>query len=102
MSARTARSPAVISSREWEKPGRRGCILFRCCERRIRSEPKALPPPMPRIDRASLMSLETYARERPQFRAKVIAHKKDRTIALGDHVTLLFEDELTIRYQVQE
>src|SRR5215470_18307264 len=57
---------------------------------------------MPRIDRASLMSLETYARERPQFRAKVIAHKKDRTIALGEHVTLLFEDELTIRYQVQE
>jgi hypothetical protein len=57
---------------------------------------------MPRIDRASLMSLETYARERPQFRAKVMAHKKDRTIALGEHVTLLFEDELTIRYQVQE
>jgi hypothetical protein len=57
---------------------------------------------MPRIDRASLMSLETYARERSQFRAKVMAHKKDRTIALGEHVTLLFEDELTIRYQVQE
>jgi len=57
---------------------------------------------MPRIDRASLMSLEAYARERPQFRAKVMAHKKDRTVALGDHVTLLFEDELTIRYQVQE
>ena len=57
---------------------------------------------MPRIDRASLMSLESYARERPQFRAKVMAHKKDRTIALGEHVTLLFEDELTIRYQVQE
>ena len=48
------------------------------------------------------MSLETYARERPQFRAKVIAHKKDRTVHLGEHVTLVFEDELTIRYQVQE
>ena len=48
------------------------------------------------------MSLETYARERPQFRAKVMAHKKDRTVALGEHVTLLFEDELTVRYQVQE
>jgi Protein of unknown function (DUF3501) len=58
--------------------------------------------PMPRIDRASLMTLETYARERPQFRAKVIAHKKDRTVHLGEHVTLVFEDELTIRYQVQE
>ena len=57
---------------------------------------------MPRIDRASLMSLETYARERVQFRATVMAHKKDRTVSLGEHVTLLFEDELTIRYQVQE
>jgi Protein of unknown function (DUF3501) len=57
---------------------------------------------MPRIERTSLMSLETYARERPQFRAKVMEHKKDRTVSLGEHVTLLFEDELTIRYQVQE
>ena len=57
---------------------------------------------MPRIDRASLMTLETYARERPQFRAKVIAHKKGRTVHLGEHVTLVFEDEFTIRYQVQE
>src|SRR3979409_2377121 len=57
---------------------------------------------MPRIDRASLMTLETYARERPQFRARVIAHKKHRTVQLGEHVTLVFEDELTIRYQVQE
>jgi len=57
---------------------------------------------MPRIDRSSLMTLETYARERPQFRAKVLAHKKDRTVHLGEHLTLVFEDELTIRYQVQE
>jgi len=57
---------------------------------------------MPRIERASLMPLETYAREREQFRAKVMAHKKDRTVSLGEHVRLLFEDELTIRYQVQE
>jgi len=57
---------------------------------------------MPRIDRESLMSLEAYARERLQFRAKVMAHKKDRAVHLGEHVTLLFEDELTIRYQVQE
>jgi Protein of unknown function (DUF3501) len=57
---------------------------------------------MPRIDPASLMTLEKYARERVQFRAKVMAHKKDRTVPLGEHITLLFEDELTIRYQVQE
>src|SRR5688572_16779861 len=48
------------------------------------------------------MSLEAYARERASFRAKVIEHKKRRAVALGEHVTLHFEDELTIRYQVQE
>ena len=48
------------------------------------------------------MSLETYARERNAFRAKVIEHKKRRTVHLGANITLLFEDELTIRYQVQE
>ncbi|HMH16660.1 MAG TPA: DUF3501 family protein [Burkholderiales bacterium] len=57
---------------------------------------------MPRINRVSLMTLETYARERTQFRAKVMAHKKHRTVHLGEHLTLLFEDELTVRYQVQE
>ncbi len=54
------------------------------------------------IARDSLMTLETYAKKRAEFRAQVIAHKKLRTVAVGDHVTLLFEDELTIRYQVQE
>src|SRR5437773_10966836 len=57
---------------------------------------------MPRIERASLMTLETYARERPQCRAKVIAHKKDRTVHLGEHVTLVFEYVLTIHYPVLE
>ena len=54
------------------------------------------------ITRESLLSLEEYARERPRFRARVIEHKKHRTLHLGEHVTLQFEDELTIRYQVQE
>jgi hypothetical protein len=57
---------------------------------------------MPRIERASLMSLEEYARERPQLRARVMAHKKNRLVQLGEHLVLAFEDELTIRYQVQE
>ena len=57
---------------------------------------------MPRIARDSLLSLEAYARSRNEFRARVIAHKKDRTVHLGEHVTLIFEDELTIRYQIQE
>lgn len=57
---------------------------------------------MPRISPDSLMTLEAYAKARDGFRAQVIAHKKHRTVALGNHVTLIFEDELTIRYQVQE
>jgi hypothetical protein len=57
---------------------------------------------MTRIDSASLMTLEAYARARPKFRADVLAHKKNRTVAVGPNVTLIFEDELTIRYQIQE
>ena len=57
---------------------------------------------MPRITRDSLMTLEAYSRARPEFRARVMAHKKNRTLHVGDHVTLIFEDELTIRYQIQE
>lgn len=57
---------------------------------------------MPRIDRSSLMTLEEYARKRQQFRAQVMAHKKNRTVSLGEDLVLVFEDELTIRYQVQE
>ena len=57
---------------------------------------------MPKITRESLMTLESYAKARTDFRAKVLEHKKPRAVALGGHVTLLFEDELTIRYQIQE
>ena len=49
-----------------------------------------------------LMTLETYARERPAFRTRVMAHKHARRIALGEHLTLMFEDRLTVQYQVQE
>lgn len=57
---------------------------------------------MARISRDTLMTLEAYAKARKDFRAKVIAHKKNRIVHLGEHLTLIFEDELTIRYQVQE
>jgi uncharacterized protein DUF3501 len=57
---------------------------------------------MAAITRDSLLTLEAYARERGDFRRKVLEHKKPRTVHLGEHVTLLFEDELTIRYQIQE
>jgi hypothetical protein len=57
---------------------------------------------MTKITRESLMSLEAYAKARPEFRAKAMAHKRLRTVHIGEHVTLLFEDEMTIRYQIQE
>jgi hypothetical protein len=54
------------------------------------------------ISRDSLMTLEAYAKARPALRAEVIRHKKNRTVQLGTHMSLLFEDEMTLRYQVQE
>jgi len=58
--------------------------------------------PMQKLSRESLMTLEAYAKARKEFRARVIAHKKPRTVHLGGNVTLIFEDRLTIQYQVQE
>ena len=49
-----------------------------------------------------LLSLEQYARERADFRTRVLAHKRDRKVRVGEHVTLLFEDRLTVQYQIQE
>src|SRR5215813_9053238 len=49
-----------------------------------------------------LYSLERYARERPAFRTRVLEHKRDRQLTVGPHVTWLFEDRLTVQYQVQE
>ena len=57
---------------------------------------------MAQISRDSLLTLEAYAKQRTEFRARVLAHKKNRTVRLGQHITLIFEDELTIRYQIQE
>ncbi len=54
------------------------------------------------LTRTDLYSLEEYARERTAFRDKVLAHKKARKVHLGEHITLLFEDRLTIQYQIQE
>jgi uncharacterized protein DUF3501 len=57
---------------------------------------------MEKLTPEDLYSLEEYARIRPEFRAHVIAHKKTRKLPLGPHLTLHFEDRLTIQYQVQE
>jgi len=54
------------------------------------------------LTRENLFSLEQYAEKRPEFRAKVIEHKKHRRIDIGPNLSLYFEDRLTIQYQVQE
>lgn len=57
---------------------------------------------MEKLARADLLSLEAYAQQRSEFRARVLAHKKQRTLHLGEHLSLIFEDRLTVQYQVQE
>jgi len=57
---------------------------------------------MNKLSAGDLMSLEQYARERPAFRDKVLRHKAERQLAVGPNVTWLFEDRLTVQYQVQE
>lgn len=57
---------------------------------------------MDTLNRDDLWSLEEYAEERPAFRARVMEHKKNRQLALGENARLYFEDALTIKYQIQE
>ena len=57
---------------------------------------------MPKLARQDLYSLEQYAEVRADFRRRVIAHKKNRRLALDEHITLYFEDALTVQYQIQE
>ncbi len=57
---------------------------------------------MSKLTRDDLYSLEKYAEIRSDFRAKVMAHKKNRQVPIGPHATLYFEDRLTMQYQVQE
>jgi hypothetical protein len=57
---------------------------------------------MQHLTRDDLYSLEKYAELRSEFRNRVMAHKKTRQVALGPHITLYFEDRLTMQYQVQE
>jgi hypothetical protein len=66
-------------------------IYARISERRMKT-----------LSREDLYTLEDYAEARPRYRAQVMAHKKNRQVAVGPHATLYFEDRLTIQYQVQE
>jgi hypothetical protein len=55
-----------------------------------------------RLRAEDLYSLEQYARARPEFRARVMAHKKHRQVAIGPNATITFEDRTTVQYQIQE
>ncbi|MES9955678.1 MAG: DUF3501 family protein [Sedimenticola sp.] len=57
---------------------------------------------MSKLSHADLYTLEEYARIRPEFRARVIEHKKSRRVPIGEHAALYFEDGLTMQYQIQE
>ena len=57
---------------------------------------------MNKLNREDLLSLEQYAGQRADFRDRVMAHKKNRRVNIGPHLSLYFEDHLTIQYQIQE
>jgi len=57
---------------------------------------------MNKLNRDNLFSLEKYAEVRPEFRARVMAHKKNRRLPIGSNAALYFEDALTMQYQIQE
>ena len=57
---------------------------------------------MEKLTRSDLYSLEQYAEMRPEFRARVMAHKQNRKLPIGPVATLYFEDNLTVQYQIQE
>ena len=57
---------------------------------------------LPPLTRKDLMSLEQYSTARQEFRARLLEHKRNRNLALGPNATWMFEDRLTMQYQVQE
>lgn len=57
---------------------------------------------MSKLVRSDLYTLEKYAEIRDEFRKKLIAHKENRRVEIGKHLVLLFEDKLTMQYQIQE
>jgi hypothetical protein len=54
------------------------------------------------VSREEIVDYVTYAEGRSGFRSEVMRVKQPRRIHLGEHVTLLFENRMTVRYQVQE
>ncbi|MCF8173466.1 MAG: DUF3501 family protein [Candidatus Methylopumilus sp.] len=57
---------------------------------------------MTKITRESLMTLEAYHKARPEMRKQAIEQRRLRTVALGEHLNIIFENEFLMRYQIQE
>lgn len=57
---------------------------------------------MGKITRESLMSLEAYHKARPEMRQQAMLERRMRSVHLGEHIVLIFENELLMRYQIQE
>src|SRR5215475_1765374 len=57
---------------------------------------------MQKLKPSDLFTLEQYSRERPAIRAQALEHKRSRKVAVGPNVMWLFEDRITIQYQIQE
>ena len=57
---------------------------------------------MSKLTHADLLTLESYHKARPQIRAQAIEMRKLRTVALGEHLTLIFENKFLMKYQIQE
>ena len=55
-----------------------------------------------KLEPKDLLSLEEYDSKRDSIKKELISHKKNRTINIGDNIVLIFEDYMTIKYQVQE
>ncbi len=55
-----------------------------------------------KIKREELLTLEAYYKARPEMRQRVIAERKKRTVILGEHLNLIFENKLLMQYQIQE
>ena len=83
-------------------PARREALRARRHLALVHSDDSTRTRRMDKLTRADLFTLEAYAEAREAFRARVIAHKQARRVPLGANVNLLFEDRLTVQYQVQE
>jgi hypothetical protein len=57
---------------------------------------------MTKITRESLLTLEAYHKARPEMRKQAIEQRRLRTVALGEHLNIIFENEFLMRYQIQE